>query len=162
MTWKANAWKPITVCALPEFRLESPRLFPAFGSSHSRSRWSKWRDCRAAQTYLVKLIFDQCLWNCGWGPAVIGNIGGRTKELEGRVVGFESFCLPDFVQVLPQVGCKSFRLHHVLLRQLVLLYQAHVVLVRELATSNEPSAGSAKKMVKERAHKKERKYSLNK
>ena len=91
---------------------------------------------------MVKLILDQCLWNCGWGPAVIGNIGGRTKELEGRVVGFESFCLPDFVQVLPQVGGKGLHLHHILLRQLVLFDQPHIILARESTTADKPISGS--------------------
>ena len=88
------------------------------------------------------------------GPVFKADIGGRAEELEGWVVGFEGLSLPHFVQILPQVagkvdyesiickaeddkafyspqiGGKGLGLEHVLLGQLVLLHQAHIVLVR--------------------------------
>ena len=91
----------------------------------------------------------------GSKPRVKGNIGGGAEHLESRIVSLESLCLSHAVQVLSQVGGKGFCLqqeiqirmnsmykykpsgkiktdtclHHVLLGELVLLNEAHVILI---------------------------------
>ena len=89
----------------------------------------------------------------GSKPRVKGNVGGRAEHLESGIVSLESLCLSHAVQVLSQIGGKGFCLqqkntntnefdvqiqtkiktnpclHHVLLGELVLLNEAHVILV---------------------------------
>ena len=92
----------------------------------------------------------------GSKPRVKGNVGGGAEHLESRIVSLESLRLSHAVQVLSQIGGKGFCLqqkntntnefyvqkykpsskiktnpclHHVLLGELVLLNEAHVILV---------------------------------
>ena len=97
-----NDWRRKIV---PVFPHEFQWLFPAFGSSHSQSLWSSWRDCQAILTCLMKLNITW-YFNKKIGPVFKADIGGRAEELEGWVVGFEGLSLPHFVQILPQVAGK--------------------------------------------------------
>ena len=85
----------------------------------------------------------------GSKPRVKGNVGGGAEHLESCIVSLESLRLSHAVQVLSQIGGKGFCLqknsmykykpsdmiktnpclHHVLLGELVLLNEAHVILV---------------------------------